>query len=222
MSIMSIKRILAFVLLAILIYCGGYVAVFGVQQYFLYSGAERSFNYMTPEQYQNMLNVNGSIDGTKKVIRRIYHESVRKDILGLPIGKQLERKYYLLLLNPSEDKEYSKYCVIAATEPDAVEQLDALEEGGSATFEFRGLMRDMSYSIHTVLTDTLQGIYDTEYNIYNHKKVEKYIIPYTIFVKSGEDNDLMLPIIAGGAAALVGTAAIVLLAINTYRKNHMY
>lgn len=219
---MSIKRILAFVLLAVLVYGGGYVAIYGTRQYFQYSGAERAYNGLPTGQYQNMLNVTGSIDGTKRVTQLIFTEPVRKEVLGIPIGKQLERKYYILLLNPSEDKAQSKYCVIAATDPDDIKQLEALKNGTSSEFEFRGLMSDMPFTIHQVLTKRLQEIYDTDFNIYVHKKVEKYIVPYTIYVKHGEDDDLLLPIIAGGAAALIGAAAIVLLAVNTYQNNHRY
>lgn len=219
---MSIKRILAFVLLAILVYGGCYIAVFGVRQYFQYSGAERTYNNLPHGQYQNLLNVKGSIDGTKKVTQLIFTEPVRKEILGFPIGKQLERKYYILLLNPSEDKEFSRYCVIAATEPEDIKQLEALKDGGSAEYEFRGLICDMPYTIHSILTDRLQEIYDTDFNIYIHKKVEKYIVPYTIYIKNGEDDNLLLPTIAGAAAALIGAAALVLLAINTYRRSHRF
>lgn len=219
---MSIKRILAFVLLAILVYGGCYIAVFGVRQYFQYSGAERTYNNLPHGQYQNLLNVKGSIDGTKKVTQLIFTEPVRKEILGFPIGKQLERKYYILLLNPSEDKEFSRYCIIAATDPDDIKQLEALKDGGSAEYEFRGLICDMPYTIHSILTDRLQEIYDTDFNIYIHKKVEKYIVPYTIYIKNGEDDNLLLPIIAGAAAALIGAAALVLLAINTYRRSHRF
>lgn len=222
MTTMSIKRILAFVLLAILVYGGCYVAVFGTRQYFQYSGAERTYNNMPSGQYQDMLNVSGSIDGTKKVTQLIFTEPVRREVLGFPIGRQLVRKYYILLLNPSEDKERSRYCVIAATDPDDIKQLDALKDGGSADFEFRGIIHDMPLTIHKILTERLQEIYDTDFNIYVHKKVEKYIVPYTIYIKNGEDDNLLLPIIAGGAAALIGAAAIVLLAINTYRRNHRY
>lgn len=219
---MSIKRIIAFVLLAILIYGGGYVAVYGARQYFQYSGAERAYNILPPEQYQNMLNVTGSIDGTKRVTQLIFTEPVRKEVLGIPIGKQLNRKYYILLLNPSEDINHRQYCVIAATNPDDIKQLDALKDGSSSEFDFRGLIGDMPFTIHQVLTKRLQEIYDTDFNIYVHKKVEKYIVPYTIYIKHGEDDNLLLPIIAGGAAVLIGAAAIVLLAVNTYRKNHSY
>lgn len=170
---MSIKRILAFVLLAILVYGGCYIAVFGVRQYFQYSGAERTYNNLPHGQYQNLLNVKGSIDSTKKVTQLIFTEPVRKEILGFPIGKQLERKYYILLLNPSEDKEFSRYCVIAATEPEDIKQLEALKDGGSAEYEFRGLICDMPYTIHSILTDRLQEIYDTDFNIYIHKKSGK-------------------------------------------------
>lgn len=219
---MSIKRILAFVLLAILVYCGGYVGVYGVRNYFQYSGAERNYNTLQPGEYQDLLNVNGSLDGTKRVTHFIFTENVRREILGIPIGKQLQRKYYILLLNPAEDKEQHRYCVIASTDPDDIKQLDALESGVATDLEFRGIMHDMPLAIHDIVTERLQEIYDTDFNIYNHKKVEKYIVPYTIYIMHGEDDGLLVPIIAGGAAALIGAAGFVLLAVNTYRKNHRY
>lgn len=219
---MSIKRILAFVFLAILIYGGGYVAVYGARNYFAFSGTERDFNTLTAGEYQDKLIVSGSLDSSKRVTHFIFTEPVRREILGIPIGKELKRKYYILLLNPSEDKEQSRYCVIASDDPDDTKQLDALLNRSASELEFSGLIQDMPLTIHDIVTKRLQSIYDGDFNIYNHKKVEQYIVPYAIYIRHGENDDLLVPIIAGAAAALIGAAGFALLAVNTYRKNHNF
>lgn len=215
---MSIKRIIAFVTLALLVYAGGYVVVYGLKEYFKFSGPERSLNSMQPRELQNNMRVKGTLDEGFKVITKLGEQDVTAEILGFPIGGRHRRIFYLLLLNSEEEDDKRLYCAVAAEDDDAA-RLEELQNGGTEPFEFTGFSLDISDDIREALTGYLQKIYTTDYDIYL-PNVGKYIIPYIIYVMDN-DPDCMVPIAAGGAAALVGAAAIALLARNTYKKLHM-
>ncbi len=217
---MSIKRIIAFVALALLVYAGGYVAIYGLRGYYKFSGPERSLNNMQPQELQNNMRVKGVLDEGFKVITKLGEQDITADILGFPIGGQRRRIFYLLLLNPEEEDDKRQYCAVAADNEDDAARLETLRSGGTEPFEFTGFSLDISYDIREELTDHLRKIYTTDL-VYFVPNVEKHIIPYTIFIMDN-NSDYITPIVAGGAAALAGAAAIVLLAKNTYKKMHMY
>lgn len=216
---MSIKRIITFVALALLVYAGGYVAIYGLRGYVNFSGPERSLNNMQPQELQDNMRVKGTLDEGFKVITKLGEQDVTAEILGFPIGGQRQRVFYLLLLNPGEEDDKRQYCAVAAEDDDAA-RLEELQNGGTEPFEFTGFSIDISYDIREELTDHLRKIYTPDL-VYYVPNVEKYIIPYTIFIMDN-NNDYIIPIVAGGAAALAGVVAIVLLARNTYKKTHMY
>lgn len=218
---MSIKRIIAFVALALFVYAGGYVAVYGLKECYKFSGAERSLNSLKPQELQHNMRVTGTLDEGFKVIARLGEQDVTKEIFGIPIGGQRQRVFYLLLLNPEEKDDNRKYCVIAADAKDDVARLEELCGGSTKPFEFTGLSVNISEGTRKRLIDYLQEIYTTDFDIYLAPNVKQYIIPYTIYVTNKYD-DSMTAVVAGGAAVLVGAAAIVLLARNTYKKTHMY
>lgn len=224
MTTMSIKRIFAFVLILLLVYGGGYVFFYGMKQYMLYSGAERDFNYMSAGELQSKLNVKGNVETVTSLLDTEYTSS---DFLGIPI-KAGERKYYALPIGYQEEKKYQQYCVIAVTKNEDIEAIEKLLKGAptpldpnAPRFEFRGIVIDITEDMLKRLTNYLWDVYDTEFDIY-HKNVKKNIVPYVIFVKNGGEDNYLLPIIAGGAIAVIGAGLFVLLAINTYRRKHMY
>lgn len=216
---MSIKRIIAFTALALLVYAGGYVAVYGLRGYVNFSGPERSFNDMRPQELQNNMRVKGALDEGYKVLTKLGEQDVTAEILGFPIGGRHRRIFYLLLLNPGEEDDKRLYCAVAAEDDDAA-RLEELQNGGTEPFEFTGFSLDISDDIREALTGYLQKIYTTDFDIYL-PNVRKYIVPYTIFIMDN-NGDYITPTVAGGAVALAGAAAIVLLARNTYKKTHMY
>lgn len=216
---MSIKRIISFVALVLLVYAGGYVAIYGLRRYYKFSGSERSLNNMQPQELQNNMRVKGTLDEGYKVITKLGEQDITAEILGFPIGGQRQRVFYLLLLNPGEEDDKHQYCAIAADDEDDAARLEELRIGGTKPFEFTGFSLDISYDIREELTDHLRKIYTPDL-VYYVPNVEKYIIPYTIFIM--DNNNYFIPIVAGGAAALAGAAAIVLLARKTHKKTQMY
>ena len=89
-------------------------------------------------------------------------------------------------------------------------------------FEFRGIALDMSMDVYGKFQDYLHKVYNTEFNIYVNANVSHNLVPYIIFVKGKKDDNFLAPIIAGVACAVIGTGLFILLAVRTYKRNHMY
>lgn len=216
---MSIKKILAFVLLLLLIYIGVYVAIYGTILYTLYSGSERNFNNMSAGELQPKLNVKGDVETVTKML---YSEHVTSDILGIPVGSA-NRYYYVMPIGYQEDPKQQQYCVIAVSDPDNVAAIDKLMKNGpvprdpnAPRFEFRGIALDMSTKVYAKFEDYLHEIYFVNANVSHN------LVPYIIFVKGEIDDNFLPPIIAGGACAVIGAVLFILLAVKTYKRKHMY
>lgn len=223
---MSIKRCIAFVLLALLIYGGVYITVYGMREYAKYSGTERGF-YSRKEDLAEGLNIKGSVETVTKLLGS---EDLTKSVLGIPL-KQVRRYYFALPLGYAEDPKNQQYCVIAAENDKDVEALMSLLKDSpvpldpnAPRFEFHGLVMSTTLDVQTNLTEYLRGVYATDFTFY-HKflNVNKYIVPYIIYVRSStDDNYSMMTITIGLSVTVVAVGLAVLLGMNTYRKAHMY
>ena len=225
---MSIKRILAFVLLIILAYVGIYMVIYGAERYMLYSGTERDFNLMSGKELQSMLNVKGSIETVTKLL---HEEEITSDILGFTVGHATQY-YYVMPIGYQEDIRDQQYCVIAVSNPDDVSTVKGLMKPGpvpldqnAPRFEFRGIALDMETEVYQKFKAYLQNELRSEDNIHDiifGAKVDDNLVPYVIYVKSKKDTNFILPISVGGACAVLGIGLFILLAIRTYKKKHMY
>lgn len=224
---MSIKKILAFVLLLLLAYAGVYMAIYSAERYMLYSGTERNFEMMSGSELQPNLNVKGSIE---TVTHLLYTETVSSNILGIPIGST-KRYYYVLPVGYQADYNKQQYCVFAVSGSDnaaAVEELmksrPVPPDSAAPRFEFQGISMDMSDEVYQQFKAYLQDEYHDEsiHDFLLGANVDHNLVPYIIYVKGKNDNNLLTPIIVGGVCAVLGIGLFILLAIRTYRKAHMY
>ena len=225
---MSIKKILAFVLLILLAYAGVYMTIFGAERYMLYSGTERSFDLISASELLPNMNVKGSIE---TVTHLLYTETVSSNIMGVPIGNT-ERYYYVLPIGYQADPDKQQYCVLAVSGSDdaaAVEKLiknkPAPPDPDAPRFEFRGISMEMPKDVYKEFKAYLQGEYRDELDIHDllfNANVDSNLAPYVIYVKGKKDTDFFTPIIVGGVCAVLGIGLFILLAIRTYKKAHMY
>ena len=231
---MSIKRILAFVLLLILAYAGVYMVIYGAERYMLFSGTERDFDLMSASELQPQLNVKGSIETVTKLV---YNETVTSEIFGIPIGSTT-RYYYVVPIGYSEDYDKQQYCTIAVSGNDAISAVEKLMkekpvplDPNAPRYEFRGLALDTPNEVYVKFKAYLEHEYTNdeigigEFDIHDilfGADVSYNLVPYTIFVKSKSDDKSLLPIGIGGACAVLGAGLFILLAIRTYKKAHMY
>lgn len=231
---MSIKRILAFVLLLLLAYAGVYMVIYGVERYMLFSGPERDFDLMSASELQPQLNVKGGIETVTKLL---HTETVTSDIFGIPIGSA-KRYYYAVPIGYSEDHDKQRYCTIAVSSSDDIAVVEKLMKDepvplnpNAPRYEFRGLALDTPKEVYMKFKAYLESEYTNdevgagEFDIHDilfGANVDYNLVPYTIYVKSESDDKSVLPISIGGACAVLGVGLFILLAIRTYKKAHMY
>ena len=225
---MSIKRILAFVLLLILTYVGVHMVIYGVERYTIFSGPERSFDLMSPSELQPELNVKGNLETVTKLL---YYETVSSNIMGIPIGSA-KRYYYAMPIGYQENADIQQYCVIAVSASDDITAVEKLMKDdpvpldpNAPRFEFRGMVLDMPTELYQRFKKYLQDKYYDEEDIHDilyGAKVDRNLVPYVIYVKGKNDDNFLLPVGVGGACAVIGVGLFILLAIRTYKKAHMY
>ena len=231
---MSIKRILAFVLLLLLAYAGVYMVIYGVERYMLFSGPERDLDLMSASELQPQLNVKGNIE---TVTQLLHAETVTSDIFGIPIGSA-KRYYYAVPIGYSEDHDKQRYCTIAVSGNDDISAVEKLMKDepvpldpNAPSYELRGLALDTPNVVYQKFKTYLEDEYTNDevgadgfdiHDIIFGANVDYNLVPYTIFVKSKSDDKSVLPISIGGACAVLGVGLFILLAIRTYKKAHMY
>ena len=222
---MSIKKIIAIVALVLVVYAGGYVCAFSVKNYLKFAlGAERTIDYMSPSEIQSLQRVNGTIDNRYKIVIGVGDaEDVTPTLLGFPIGKHRERQDFLLLLNPdAKDEDNYRYCIIASSDEEIIQKLRNMQHGGEESFEFKGIVQEMPLNKHDMLTEYLGDYFSDDFDIYMRPNVQHHIVPCTILITDESSDEWILPIIIGGAAALAGTAVIIIIAVKAYRDKHRY
>lgn len=222
---MSLKRIFLIVMLILVMLAGGYITFFGISGYVRYSGPEHYFGYLKSGDIVNDMLLKGEIE---TVTGRLGTRSIKNEAFGIQVSSSLNWHYYVLPFGYSADKMQQKYCVFAVTKnedvkavEDLLKPLPAPSGPNAPRFEFHGIAMSMDADIHARLSEYLWETYDTDFNIYNHAKVDRYIVPYTIYVRTGADGGLA-PIIIGASLVLAGGGLLTLISVKTYRKNHMY
>lgn len=216
---MTTKRIFLFVILILVVLLGVYITYFGVNGYFKYTGRERDFNFLKSADFHDDMLVKGEIN---TVIGKLpLKMSIDNEAFGFEVSKASAWHYYVYPLVYDADIENCRYCVFAVSDPKDIAAVNALLKNGGEPFEFRGIVMDINYEANEQLTQYLWEIYDTDFNIYAHASVRKYIVPYTIYVRSGNAGEIK-PIIVGAATLLAGGVGLIILCVNTYRKNHRF
>lgn len=199
---------------------------YGLADLKLYSGRERNFNDLPVNQFREELLVKGDIE---TVTRYLGSKSINNEILNIRLSKSTRWDYYMLPLEYHEDETEMKYCIFAVSRPEDISAVKALQKSrpvprdpNAPRFEFRGIVTKMSLELRKLITDQLWDIYDDwDVDIYTHANVNKYIVPYTIYVRTGMEGGL-ITVIIGVALMAAGTVLLAVLWVKTNRKKNMY
>lgn len=198
---------------------GGYITYFGVNGYLKYTGRERDFSLLKGGDFHDNMLVKGEIN---TVIEKLpFKMSIDNEAFGFEVSKASAWYYYVYPVEYDNDIEKCRYCVFAVSDPKDIAAVEALLKNGGEPFKFRGIVMDINYDANEQLTHYLWDIYDTDFNIHAHANVRRYIVPYTIYVRSGSAGEIK-PIIIGAATVVVGGVLLIILSVNTYRKNHRF
>lgn len=198
---------------------GGYITYFGVNGYLKYTGRERDFSLLkSGDLHDNML-VKGEIN---TVIEKLpLTMEIDNEAFGVEVSKASAWHYYVYPIVNDEEIENCRYCVFAVSDPKDIAAVNELLKNGGEPFEFRGIVMGINYDVNARLTQYLWNIYDTEWNIHAHASVRRYIVPYTIYVRS-ESAGEFYPIIIGAVIMLVGGVGLIILWVNTRRMKYRF
>ncbi len=225
---MTMKRIIAFVLFALMIYAGGFFIVYGSDE------LEKANSYPLPldkvgtDTLQNGQMVAGTV---YQQVERIETDAdtVRQEIFGIEFGKPIERRFYLVPLKYEKNAEDTKYYVICLSSPESIERMEKLgvalpePESGSG-LELKGAVREMTVGMRSEVYDILSTnfrLVGVDGLLRNPTRTyyENHILPWTVYERTSFDNALAALII-GIALVLGGAVPAVILGIKIYRERH--
>lgn len=206
------KRIIAFVLLGLLIYAGGFVIVYSL----------REINVITsvPQPITGNLRDGGTAEGKiRKTIAKLGTKTYQETLLGLPIGEKITQYYYII---PVSDSETPNYMLLAVSDPADIEAVGNLPSG---EFKFTGISVSMDREWKNKLIEYLKEnpkLTGMETNPYTDEiAANNRITPYIIKVCEIGNPDYT-PIWVGLAMCVVGIGLAALLALKIFREKSGY
>lgn len=215
-----------------MVYAGGYLLFFGINDALTYNVVPKNFDYLAPSACYDGLVVRGEIYQTVGRLPR-SSEYVTPSVLGIPIGKEIVRRFYMIPLGVEEDVQNQLYLLVCVSDEEDVELLESLEKHRPAlrdpdapAMKFRGTMARIDDGKYDAMVNyimehhtTLAGI---EWGVtYGDMVFRKHIVPYAVYVDNRESADYS-SIIIGGVLVVVGIAlaAVLILRIKGEREGY--
>lgn len=223
---MTMKRIIAFLLFALMIYAGGIFTVYGCDELSLANSYPASLNYVGTDMLNNKDKVTGTVH---QQVKCIGTETVRQEVFGIEYGKPLEQRFYLVPYKYEKKREDMKYYVICLSSPESIEQMEKLEvylpepESGEG-IEVTGVACEMTPEVKAqaysalLSRSRLVGVEDINRNP-TRTYYENHILPWTVYERTEFDSAL-ITLIIGIALILGGAIPAVILGIKIYRERH--
>lgn len=211
------KRIIAFVLLGLAIYAGGFALVAGIQSAMEYSNKRiHDFNKMDAGDFRKNIRVEGNISKLRKYylsegspgdsIDEMYIDAPR--LFGIPLGNPRRVKRYLAEVGYAEEQSEKKFCIIAFCDEN-IERADNAYTNGEPV-EFSGIIKN---------SDMINAKNNNPF-IANP---DKSVIPYVIYVMDTNGLYDSLPaIIVGAALIFIGASGAAILFFRIKREKEGY
>ncbi len=117
------KRIIAFVLFALMIYAGVYFVVYGVNELAI----ENTYPFPLEMVSSDTLHNGSVISG--KVYQQVHYlgkDTIRTEVLNIPIGKPIERRYYLVPLRYEKNIRDLRYYVVCVSGEESIARMEKL------------------------------------------------------------------------------------------------
>lgn len=219
------KRIIAFVLLGLLIYAGGFVIYYAYMDLKTNVSVPTDINNITPAGVHTGLVVDGSV---YQVLDEIRTETVQPKLFGIPVGEEIEQHFYVLPLRTSQ-----MYMLIAVSDKQDLEIIKKIKtfspkerDPDAPSLEIIGIAEEISPFDQTELKYYLMAHLNL-IGINNdlvrpmETMVANHIVPYTIYVKHPSGADYV-PLIVGIAMCVVGIGLTVLLIVRIKREKEYY
>ncbi len=220
------KRIIAFVLFALMIYAGGYFAAFGLNELTVASSYPVSLDNVGSDTLHNKDMVSGTV---YQQVKCLGTETVRQEVFGIEYGKPIEQRFYLVPYKYEKKAENTKYYVVCLSNPESIEQMENLgvlmpkPESGDGVevngivFEITPEMRTKAYGA-LVSNPELVGA-DGFLRNPTRTYYENHILSWTVYERTSFDL-AWITFIIGIALLLGGIIPTVILGIKIYRERH--
>ncbi len=223
---MTMKRIIAFVLFALIIYAGGFFVVYGINELSLANSYPAALNYVGTDMLHNKDMVSGTV---YQQVKCIGTETVRQEAFGIEYGKPMEQRFYLVPYKYEKKAADTKYYVVCLSSPESIEQMEKLEvylprpESGDGV-EVTGVAYEITPETKTQAYGALLGrprlvgVEDVNRNP-TRTYYENHILPWVIYERTSFDSALVT-LIVGIALVLGGVIPAVILGIKIYRERY--
>lgn len=227
----AMKRIIAFVLFALMIYAGGFFVVYGFNELKMANSRPIPLNMLASDTLVNGQIVSGTV---YQQVLFIKEDTIQPSVLNIPIGEPKERRFYLVPLKYEEKMEDTRYYVVCLSSPESIERMEELAtsipkpETGEG-LEFFGVALEMAPDLRNdifyelVSRGALVGITEITQNP-TRTYYDNRIIRWTVFERTGVDTERnsIVTIVIGAVLILGGAVPAVILGIKIYREKHWY
>lgn len=220
------KRIIAFVLLGLLIYAGGFVIYYSAAELEINSAAPAYLNNIHPGNFRTGLVVEGEI---YQAMDKIYEKTTQPRLFGAPFGKAITQHFYVLPLTDSE-----MYMLIAASDENDIEALEKMivsapreRNINDPVLNITGITEEIPFfEKNEMISFLIQhpdliGYKDQLYARPTEIAASNHIVPYIVYIKHPTGSDYV-PLIVGIAMCVVGITLVVLLILRIKSEREGY
>ncbi len=225
---MSIKRIIVFILCALMLYAGGFCVYYGFEEW---KKENSRYVVMTDSDLPNLINGCKATASIYQQVMFMGTEVFQPEILNIPIGKPVEWHRYLVPLQYEKDASKHKYYIVCVSEPESIERMEQLsvilpqpEEG--EPFVIKGVSKIMDLSVHNEIYSVISsrrllvgvdGLLKNPTEAYYHNRIIDWVV-----YEQNASSAYITAFIAGGVLCVVGIGMAVLMIIKIYREKHWY
>lgn len=219
------KRIIAFVLLGLLVYAGGFVIYYSASELKINSSAPADLNNVHPDNFYNGLVVDGEI---YQVMEKINEKTTRPRLFGAPFGKATTQHFYILPLTKSD-----KFMLIAASDENDIQALENMlvreprqRAVNDPVLNIIGVVEEVPFlEKNNLIAYLIEHPKLIGYNeVYMHPSeaaASNHIVPYIVYIKHPTGADYA-PLIIGAAMCVVGIGLAVLLGLRIKSEKEGY
>lgn len=222
----TMKRIIAFVLLGLLIYAGGFVIYYAAIDLKINNSVPADLESIRPNSVHTGLVAEGNV---YQVLDEVYTDEHQPKLLGIPFGEAKVQHFYALPFGESD-----KFMLISASEQEDIEALERLKTDiprirgiDDPVLKVYGIMEETAPLDAKLFKDFLIIRYPellgySEYDFYRTEiAANNHVVPYTLYIKHPSGTDY-IPLIVGIAMCAVGAglAVLIILKIKSEREGY--
>ncbi|MGN0683326.1 MAG: hypothetical protein ACI4JY_06560 [Oscillospiraceae bacterium] len=220
------KRIVAFVLLALMIYAGGFFVVYGFRELEVANSRPLSLDMVGSETLRNGQTVEGVV---YQQIRQLGEDTIQSEILGIPVGEPVKRRFYLVPLRYEKERKDIKYYAVCISGEKNIEEFERIKRNSPQMetgdgYRLKGVACEMTPGMKNTIYDVLSGSpYLVGVDGFLRNPLPQYyynrILPWTVYERN-ELGSAWICVILGAVLFVGGVIPSVILGVKIYREKH--